>query len=36
LSRDPELVVELSEPGRVGGDAFGQELQRDRLIQGPP
>src|SRR5207247_1539790 len=34
LSRDPKLVVELGEPCGVGSDAFGQELQRDRLIQG--
>jgi hypothetical protein len=27
LPRDAQLVVELREPRRIGGDAVGQELQ---------
>ena len=34
LSRDAQLVVKLREPRRIGGGAIGQELQRDRLIEG--
>ena len=34
LARDAQLVVELREPAVVGGHAVGQELQRDRLIEG--
>ena len=33
LARDAQLVVKLREPAVVGGDAAGQELQGDRLIE---
>ena len=33
LAGDAQLVVELRQPGIVGGDAGGQELQRHRLIE---
>ena len=33
LARRAQLVVELREVRRIAGDPFGQELQRDRLIE---